>query len=412
MKGKEAFLPKLRFPEFRNAGQWKEKQLDQVCEVNPKSERLPDKFIYIDLESVEAGTLLQKNVVCRDGAPSRAQRLLEYGDIIFQLVRPYQKNNFLFNERDGSSYVASTGYAQLRPHQSNIYLYQYLHTESFVEKVLSQCIGSNYPAISTGDLSKILVKMPKPEEQNKIAACLSSLDELIDAQARKLGDLGDYKKGLMQQFFPQEGETVPRLRFSEFRDAGEWKPKKLGQIGKFFGGGTPDTSAPEYWGGEILWFTPTELKERYLLKSKRTITVKGLNNSSAILLPRGALLISTRATIGDISIADNPCTTNQGLQSLVVHEDEVNLFWYYWLLRHRNELFRRSSGSTFLEINKTELKKIPVFRPCREEQQKVAAFLSSVDELIDVQVRGLDALRIHKKGLMQQLFPKVDEALP
>lgn len=142
-------IPQLRFPEFRNAGEWQEKKLYQVCKVNPKRENLPENFIYIDLESVEAGTLLQKNGVSRKVAPSRAQRLLEYGDIIFQLVRPYQKNNFLFQEQDDSSYVASTGYAQLRAKQSNIYLYQYLHTDSFVEKVISRSIGSSYPAISS-----------------------------------------------------------------------------------------------------------------------------------------------------------------------------------------------------------------------------------------------------------------------
>ena len=205
---------------------------------------------------------------------------------------------------------------------------------------------------------------------------------------------------------------TPRLRFPEFRDTEEWEPRELGRIGEFVGGGTPDTSVPEYWGGDILWFTPTEIKERYLSKSKRTITNKGLSNSSATLLPRGTLLISTRATIGDIGIADNPCATNQGFQSLVVHEDEVNLFWYYWFLQHKNELINRSSGSTFLEINKAELNRIPTLRPDKSEQQKIAACLSSLDDLIEEQARKLDDLGNYKKGLMQQLFPWEGEAIP
>ncbi len=205
---------------------------------------------------------------------------------------------------------------------------------------------------------------------------------------------------------------IPRLRFPEFRDAEEWEPRELGRIGEFVGGGTPDTSVPEYWGGDILWFTPTEIKERYLSKSKRTITIKGLSNSSATLLPKGTLLISTRATIGDIGIANNPCATNQGFQSLIVHEDEVNLFWYYWFLQHKNELINRSSGSTFLEINKAELNRIPTLRPDKSEQQKIAACLSSLDDLIDAQAWKLNDLGSYKKGLMQQLFPQEGENIP
>ena len=205
---------------------------------------------------------------------------------------------------------------------------------------------------------------------------------------------------------------VPRLRFPEFRNAPQWKPKKLGQIGELVGGGTPDTSVPEYWGGNIQWYTPTEVKDRNLSKSKRTITREGLNNSSAKLLPIGSLLITTRASIGDIGVADSPCATNQGFQSLIVAESEANTFWYYWLVQHGSELTKRASGSTFLEIGKTELKKIPVLRPDEEEQRKIADCLGSLDDLIAAEGRKLQTLRLHKKGLVQQLFPQPGETVP
>ena len=175
---------------------------------------------------------------------------------------------------------------------------------------------------------------------------------------------------------------VPKLRFPEFRNAGEWERRRLGRVGEFIGGGTPNTSVPEYWGGDIQWFTPTEVKDRNLSKSKRTITSQGLNNSSAKLLPIGTLLITTRASIGDIGIADSPCATNQGFQSLVVAESEVNRFWYYWLVQHSSELTKRASGSTFLEIGKTELREIPVLRPDQKEQQRIADCLGSLARFI------------------------------
>lgn len=200
----EGLIPKLRFPEFVNEGEWEEKRLEKVCEINPKISQLPERFVYIDLESVEKGTLLQKKIINIEGAPSRAQRLLNNHDVIFQMVRPYQKNNYYFFKEDANHYVASTGYAQLRAFESSMYLYQFLHADRFVTSVLEKCTGSNYPAINSSDLSQILVQLPPiPKEQQKIASCLSAVDELITAQAEKIEQLQQHKKGLMQGLFPK-----------------------------------------------------------------------------------------------------------------------------------------------------------------------------------------------------------------
>ena len=224
---KRGLVPELRFPEFLEIDDWKEKTLNKICKINPSSKELPESFIYIDLESVKAGTLLQKKKIQRTGAPSRAQRLLKSGDIIFQMVRPYQKNNYFFQKEDDSDYVASTGYAQLRAYESGMYLYQYLYNDSFINKVLAKCTGSNYPAINSNDLSHIKIEIPEYSEQEKIADCLSSIDSLVKNQVQKLEALKAHKKGLVQQLFPAEGETVPKLRFPEFQGAGEWKKHTL-----------------------------------------------------------------------------------------------------------------------------------------------------------------------------------------
>lgn len=195
-------VPNYRFLEFVNDGEWVEKRLDKVCEINPKVPQLPEQFVYIDLESVENGNLLQKKIINSKGAPSRAQRLLKENDVIFQSVRPYQMNNYYFKKDENFDFVASTGYAQLRSFESSMYLYQFIHTDRFVANVLEKCTGSNYPAINSSDLSQIFVQIPKPQEQQKIASCLSSLDVLIKAQADKIEVLKLHKKGLMQGLFP------------------------------------------------------------------------------------------------------------------------------------------------------------------------------------------------------------------
>ena len=201
-------------------------------------------------------------------------------------------------------------------------------------------------------------------------------------------------------------KLIPELRFPEFKNEGEWEETTLGDIGNFIGGGTPDTAETKYWNGNIQWYTPTEVKEGKVGKSIRTITEDGLRNSSAKLLPKGSLLLTTRATIGDIAIADFECTTNQGFQSLVVNETEANTFWFYWIIQHKNELLKKASGSTFPEIGKNEITKIKALKPNKYEQQRIASCLSSLDEVIAAHSQKLDALKNHKKGLMQNLFPQ------
>jgi len=195
-------VPRLRFPEFREAREWIAKSLKNACEVNPANSELPEMFVYIDLESVEAGELKTRKITNRDEAPSRAQRLLRYGDVIFQIVRPYQRNNLHFKIDEDIRYVASTGYAQLRANESEDFLFQAVHTDDFVERVIAKCSGSSYPAINSSDLADVSIAIPSKSEQQKIADCLSSLDDLITAQSHKIDALKTHKKGLMQQLFP------------------------------------------------------------------------------------------------------------------------------------------------------------------------------------------------------------------
>ena len=196
--------------------------------------------------------------------------------------------------------------------------------------------------------------------------------------------------------------SIPQLRFPEF--SGEWKEKKLSDVAEIVGGGTPPTAVEKYWGGDIQWFTPTEIKNKYIVNSKRTITQVGLDTSSARLLPKGTLLFSSRATVGEIGIAVQECTTNQGFQSFIVNKDNDSEFLYNWIIKNKKEFIRRASGSTFLEIGKSEIKKIKSNIPLLSEQQKIAAFLTAVDNKIEELIKKQELLGEYKKGLMQQIF--------
>ena len=202
--------------------------------------------------------------------------------------------------------------------------------------------------------------------------------------------------------------NVPHMRFPEF--SGEWDHMSLSDIADIVGGGTPDTSVVEYWGGNIQWFTPSEIgKEKYARLSERTITEAGIKNSSAKLLPQGTVLLSSRATIGECSIARQECTTNQGFQSLIAEPDKVTSeFLYYLVPTIKKEMLRRSCGSTFLEISANELRKIYVYRPSLIEQNKLAEFMSLLDLRIETQKKLIEDLKKLKDAIRTKLFRHIE----
>ncbi len=176
-------VPHLRFPEF--SGEWEMVSLQDIATINPKSDPLQNTFIYIDLEAVEKGELRKIQEIMREEAPSRAQRVIDNNDILFQCVRPYQKNNYIHRILNTSNqqWVASTGYAQIRTTELPNYIYHLLNTDEFNRKVMVRCTGSSYPAINSEDLATIhLYYTPDKKEQLKISRLLDLLDKRIATQ--------------------------------------------------------------------------------------------------------------------------------------------------------------------------------------------------------------------------------------
>ena len=190
--------PELRFPGFTDA--WEQRKLSEVVTINPKTE-LPDEFKYVDLESVVGTNLLGFQVIKKENAPSRAQRLASYGDVFYQTVRPYQRNNYLFENVD-KDMVFSTGYAQLRSKLDSYFLLTLVQNDNFVKVVLDNCTGTSYPAINGSELGKIIVQIPSNEvEANQIGKVFRGIDKSITLHQRKLDHLKLQKKALLQQMF-------------------------------------------------------------------------------------------------------------------------------------------------------------------------------------------------------------------
>lgn len=198
------FDKELQFskPDGTPFPEWKYEPLGEACQINPRSKNLPDEFYYIDLGSVTSGVWVERKIVQKSEAPSRAQRLLAYNDILFQTVRPYLQNNYMCLEEMDLPMVGSTGFAQIKCKENNPqYIFQLIHSNSFMAEVNIRCTGTGYPAINADGLSEIVIPIPSIEEQTKIAEFLSLLDEKIIIEAKILEDWVQLKKALLQQMF-------------------------------------------------------------------------------------------------------------------------------------------------------------------------------------------------------------------
>ena len=192
----------------------------------------------------------------------------------------------------------------------------------------------------------------------------------------------------------------------------EWKEYKLGEIAEIVGGGTPDTSNKEYWGGNIPWLTPKDLtgyNKIFISSGERFITEEGLDNSSTKLLPQGTVLLSSRAPIGYVAIASNPICTNQGFKSIICNKDIVdNLYMYYWIKNNTELLQSLGTGTTFAEISGSVVKSIDISLPPLPEQIRIASILSSLDDKIDLLHRENKTLEAMAETLFRQWF--IEEA--
>lgn len=278
---------------------------------------------------------------------------------------------------------------------SKEFLYSFLLYDAAM--LSSTLQGGTMVHVTKENMEKRNIAIPSIIEQNKIVDLLSLWDTAIAKQTALIEQLTLRKRGLMQQLL------TAKKRLKGF--SGEWKEVRLGDVAFVIGGGTPNTDISDYWNGNIPWFTPSEIGEnKYVNISERTISEKGLNDSSAKILPKGTILFTSRATIGAKAILTTEATTNQGFQSFVVNNENNNEFIYYYLDIILNEIKQKASGSTFPEVSAESLRKILIKIPDINEQNAIASVLYEADQEIELANKKLARLQEEKKGLMQVLL--------
>lgn len=393
-------VPELRFDGFE--GEWEEKKISKIAKINPKSSPLPEKFKYVDLTSVSGTSLINFDIINKKEAPSRAQRVAKKGDIFYQTVRPYQKNN-LFFDLDDTDFIFSTGYAQIRTTNNNSrYLFTLIQTKRFVDTVMNRTTGTSFPAISTSELSDINVKIPRNiSEQEKIGDLFKKIDALIEIQEDKVAKMEDFKKSMLQKMFPKKGKLVPEFRFEGFD--GELNSFRINELIEYSNGNTLEPLITENGDLEVLNLNSVSINGQ--LKG----TSKYINSPYSTLEKNDIIMILSDIAHGNLigKTAVIPESNKYVLNQRVAQLKPKNIdsyFLSYYINHNQKDLYALSAGTSQLNLSKTEILKYYVRIPALEEQQKIGKFFKNLDTQIENEEKLLDSYKIMKKSLLQKMF--------
>jgi type I restriction enzyme S subunit len=413
-------LPKLRFPEFVDAGEWEEKKLGDVA-VFFKGKGLPKSAITPNAKNpcIHYGELFTEYPEVIDTIKSHTN--LE-GDYFLSTA-----NDVLMPTSDvtpnglakscciklsevilgGDILVIQTNKLAI----SGEFLARYIR---YLEKKVLQLVsGSTVFHLYASSINKLALSFPSRQEQQEIADCLSSLDDRITLETQKLDTLKAHKKGLMQQLFPAEGETLPKLRFPEFQDDGEWEDYTLIEIAKFRRGSFPQPyGLPEWYDDEngMPFIQVFDVNDDLRLKAKTKSKISKQGAEQSVYIPKGTLIVTLQGSIGRVAITQYDAYIDRTLLLFESFHKTIEKLFFAYVIQNLFEIEKhKAPGGIIKTITKEVLSDFKVNLPDFLEQKKIADCLSSIDEAIAAQSQAISTLKTHKKGLMQQLFPALDE---
>jgi type I restriction enzyme, S subunit len=402
-KGKKAVVPKLRFPEFRESGDWSVSPLAEMA--NFVNEKVPLSDVSI-LEYVSTENLLPDcgGVVAAAKLPTvGAVTQYRANDVLVSNIRPYLRKVWQADRNGGASNDVIV--VRAKTAMSSSFLASVLKSDAFIGYVMARAKGVKMPRGDVDSMRQYPVAHPCEREQQKIADCLTSLDEVIAAQGRKIAALKTYKRGLMQQLFPRLGETLPRLRFPEFRNGPEWKEVKAGTL---FASRSErgDDSLPIYA------VTMTDgLVKRTSLDRRIDDLAEATGNKKAH--PNDIVYNMMRMWQGACGVAGEECMVSPAYVVLAPQSGVHSPFYaYLFKLPHMLRLFTsHSRGLTEdrLRLYYQDFSGIPLPQLDLREQEHIANCLLTLDARIVREFTKMGALKGHKKGLMRQLFPVPEE---
>lgn len=382
-------VPKLRFPEFKDV--WKTERLSNLLDY----ER-PDNYIVKDTNYISEGTPV---------LTANKSFILGYTQETFGICTNIPAiifDDFTVDKKfvDFPFKVKSSAIKILRPKGTDDlkFIFELMSLIRFEAKDHKRYYISAYQNLS--------VLIPKPSEQNKIAACLRSLDLIIKAESQKLDLLYKYKKGLLQNLFPKEGETVPKFRFKQFTKS--WKKVKLRDVSLYFNGGSFENDVKEEGKYELITLKSINTNGQ-LVSSKRFVDIEVPTLAKDTLV----MILSEQAPglLGMTAIIPtaNKYVLNQRVAEIRPSQEVDSYFLSMAINRNQAYFSKQGAGMKVQNISKPNVQNYEFLIPEIQEQKKIASCLSSLDEIISAQNQTLNSLQYHKKGLLQGLFPNLNE---
>ena len=412
-------VPNIRFPEFHSAGDWHFQPLSDITE--PISERVGTTKCVPMSVITGVGLLSEEEKFGRTiaGNSNKNYIRLRTDDFAYNKSATSEFSQGYIARYSGTrdAAVPNSIFSCFRPNAAVVipeyldHLFHGNHHGRWLRKYIT--VG----ALSVSDDALRSMPIPLPPvavsrpEQQKIADFLGSLDDLIAAEGQKIEALRQHKQGLMQQLFPQAGQTVPRLRFPEFSEEGPWEETTIGNMGEVITGSTPSTSRRDFYGGDFMFVSPADISDsRFVEETKMTLTEAGWAACRPIKKD-SVLFVCIGSKIGKVAQNSRLCAANQQINSLVLSPAFVADFAYYLLDRESVRIARLAGMQSVAIINKSLFASVKVTVPVFAEQQRIADCLSSLDARLAAQVQRIDALKTHKHGLLQQLFPSLEAVL-
>ena len=378
----QAKVPAIRFAGFTDP--WEQRKFSDMYEVN--NERNTDcKLGYDRTLSIATMTFNGGNGAADDSLNS--YKVIRVGDIAFEghANKVHAYGRFVLN--DAGDGLMSPRFSCLRPIVEQRYSFwkYYIPYEETMRPILVKATksGTMMNELVPDDLMRESILVPCLAEQEAIGDCLSQLDSLITLHQRKYDKLVVFKKSMLEKMFPKDGESVPEIRFAGFTDP--WEQRKLGELALTYSGGTPSAGNSAYYGGEIPFIRSAEID---CDSTELSLTVAGLNNSSAKLVDKGMVLYAMYgATSGEVAISKIKGAINQAILAMDASDMAANRFIAYWLRRQK-----KSITETFLQggqgnLSGAIIKELGIPQPSLDEQRQIGSFFSNLDDLITLHQR-------------------------
>ncbi|MCA6725405.1 restriction endonuclease subunit S [Enterococcus faecalis] len=290
---------------------------------------------------------------------------------------------------------------------SKLFLYFLLTSPPIQKEILIRAGTSTIPDLNHNDFYKIIVKIPSEKEQQKIGNLLKKIDDIITLHQRKLEQLKELKKAYLQLMFPKKDEIVPRMRFADFE--GEWEQCKLKNLFlKGGSGGTPTSSNSDYYNGDIPFLSISDITKSngYIYTTEKCISLEGLKNSSAWIVPKESISLAMYASVGKVAILKLDIATSQAFYNMIFEDINTRNYIYHYLIKKEvfNEWITLISTGTQANLNADKVKNTFVLIPSNNEQKKIAELLRCIEVSIDIQQEKIHILKSLKKSYLQNMF--------